>query len=121
MIIDQLPIRWNFVFELAIIFGILFTAAQVKLADMLDEKRFNSESMSLLFQLRRGSRWLKILVLCWMAIYAYNRGWNAWPPVVAFVAAFDLWVLLDVLVMRKDMDRLAKRDAAVSGRHQVSG
>lgn len=119
MTIDQLPIRWNFICELAIIFGILMLIAQVKLADILDSKRFNSASMSFLFQVRRAARWLKGMALCWLAVYAFNRGWNIWPPTLAFIVAFDVWVLSDVLVMRKDLDRLAKRDA-LSGRQPTS-
>jgi hypothetical protein len=113
MLIDNLPIRWAFVFHVSVIFAVVLTLWQVKSADIVNEMRWNGTSKWLL-NARRITILLKAAALVWTVEYSYANNWMPWPPIVAFIIAFDIYVGLDIFLMHRDAVRLKQRQSSVS-------
>jgi hypothetical protein len=111
-------IHWGALFDIFVAITIFIVLWQIKLAQSIDIRRFNGEAETPLFKLRRAAMFLKVGALCWTVIYSAQNDWQPWPPIVVFIAAFDVYVITAILVMRKDLERLKRLDT-LSGRAVV--
>jgi predicted MFS family arabinose efflux permease len=105
MTIDALPMPWNFVFQVVCVISITVILWQIKCADMLDHMRHPSEENGVLFAIRRSAKFVMALTLCWVVIYAHQRAWTVWPPIIIFLLAFDVHSITHILVMREDIKK----------------
>jgi hypothetical protein len=119
MNLDDLPIHWGFAFQLLSFVAIFLMLWEADTAKRLDHVRWNGE-VPLLFKVRRAAMMLKALALCWAVIYSHNRGWQPWPPIVAFLVAFCCYVIVNTLVMRADMLKVKGQGTSLTadGRHR---
>lgn len=106
----------HFTFQALVIAAIFLVLWQIKVADCLDGMRYSSKDWW--FRIRRGSMFIKLGALCWGVVYGYSNHWTPWPPVILFIAAFDVCVLAQVKIMKRDLVRL-ERLASMSGRGRV--
>jgi hypothetical protein len=120
MSLDTLPIHWNAVFQILSFVAIILMLWEADTAKRLDHMRWNGE-VPMLFNLRRGAMMLKSLALCWTVIYSFNRGWQPWPPIVAFLVAFMIYVIVNTLVMRADMAKLKTETRQQQNQRRSSG
>ena len=110
MILDSLPIHWAFLFQTLTIITVFLIMWQIHTAYELDKLRWNGVSeRGIFFHFRRLTMFLKALALCWIVIYGDTRSWQPWPPFVAFLFAFDLNIIGQIMVMRQDIERVRKR------------
>jgi cellobiose-specific phosphotransferase system component IIC len=116
MSLDDLPIHWGAAFQVLSIATIFLMLWEADTAKRLDHMRWNG-AIPLLFQVRRATMMLKALTLCWAVIYSHSRGWQPWPPIVAFLVAFAIYVVVNTLVMRADMAKM-KEQVSQSTRRQ---
>lgn len=121
MSIDNLPVNWNFVFQMTCMISICVILWNVKASDVLDELRHPDQINGLLFRLRRGAKFAMALGLCWLVIYAHERAWSAWPPFVVFLLAFDVLQITHVLVMRDDTKVRRQYDELSAARKARAG
>jgi hypothetical protein len=91
----------SLIFHLLSIITIFLVLYQISIADRLDILRRHQQDVW--FHVRRGTMFLKLLSLCWMVGYSYTRGWEPWPPIIAFLAAFDIHVGFQISLMRHDL------------------
>jgi hypothetical protein len=105
MILDELPIHWGLIFQVLSFITIFLMLWEIDTAKALDDMRW-SRMTGWMFVARRVAMWLKALTLCWAVIYIHGRGWQPWPPIVAFMAAFGLYTAMNTLVMRADIAKL---------------
>lgn len=110
--VDHLP----FIFQVLVMAAIVLVLWQIKIGDCIDTMRYPRKDGW--FRIRRFSMFLKLGSLCWAVAYGYTRRWTPWPPMVLFIAAFDVYVLAHVFIMRRDLARL-ERLTAISGRNRV--
>ena len=103
--IDLLPVQWNFIFQLTCIISVSVIFVQVKFSDELDHMRHPYEESGILFTIRRAAKFVMALTLCWAVVYAHERAWMVWPPLIAFLLAFDAHAITHILVMREDIKR----------------
>jgi hypothetical protein len=96
----------HFIFQMLVMSAIVLVLWQIKTADRLD--RIRHDHLDRLFWWRRATMFLKLLTLCWTVVYSYSNGWAPWPPIVGFLAAFDLHVVTQTFIMRQDIARLER-------------
>lgn len=100
--LDTLPVNWNFVFQMTCVISIGVILWNIKQSDILDQLRHPEQVKGLLFTVRRGSKFVMALGLCWLVIYAHERAWTAWPPFIIFLLSFDVLQITHILVMKQD-------------------
>lgn len=101
---DHLP---NLVFQFLVMSGVALILWQIDTAKIVDKLRHASNGgYRGLFVVRRLAMFLKALCLCWAVYYSSTRGWTPWPPFLLFLAAFDSYVIVHILIMRRDIERL---------------
>jgi len=103
--IDLLPVHWGFLFHLAVLAAVIIVLLQIQTARLLDEMR-RHDVKDAVFKIRSGAKFLTILALLWTAVYVYGNGWQPWPPLVLFLAAYDVQAAMSVVVMRRDVYEL---------------
>jgi len=105
MTLDDFPIHWGMIFQVLTLVTIILILWQIDTAGEVDKLRWN-ESSRIIFQIRRATMFLEAIALIWAVIYGHNRGWQPWPPLVAFLFALDLNIASHIMVMRADIVRL---------------
>jgi hypothetical protein len=106
----------QFIFQTLVLGAIILVLWQIKVADCLDIIRFDNKGAW--FWWRRTAMFLKLVALCWTVVYSYENHWAPWPPILAFIAAFDFHVITQIFIMRRDLARL-ERLSAISGRNRA--
>lgn len=106
----------HFIFQMLVAAAIVLVLWHIKVADCLDRVRFPRKD--LWFRIRRASMFVTLGALCWGVVYGYSNRWTPWPPVIVFLAAFDVSVLMQIFIMRRDLARL-ERLASIGGRSRV--
>jgi hypothetical protein len=91
----------HFIFQALVIGAVVLILVQMKFADALDQMRHPDRGWW--FQLRRYTTFFVAATLCWAVEYAWENGWVPWPPFMAFMAAFDCYVLANIFIMRSDL------------------
>lgn len=119
--IDLLPVQWNFIFQMTCIISVAVIFVQVKSADELDHIRHPHEETGLLFTIRRAAKFVMALTLCWAVVYAHERAWMVWPPLIAFLLAFDVHAITHILVMREDIKRRRQYEEMLAARGSRAG
>lgn len=108
--INFLSFHLSFILQALTVLTIGLVLYQIKVADELDQIRWGNDSKSfLLIEARRTVMIFKVAALIWIVVYTDNQHWQPWPPFIAFIAAFDLYVLVNLLILRKDRNRLRER------------
>lgn len=107
----------HFIFQTLVVIAIGLVLWQIKVADCLDGLRHSSKDWW--FQIRRVAMFLMLGALCWGVVYGHSTGWTPWPPMLLFIAAFDVCVLAQVCIMKRDLVRL-ERLASISGKSRVN-
>jgi hypothetical protein len=115
MTLDTLlpPHYWNFIFQMLSVIAAVFVLWQINTSKQVDGLR-HSQHPSPWFAVRRMAMFLKLLALMWTVIYVHDRAWQIWPPIVAFMAAFDVYILSEVLIMREDLKKLRRINDSTS-------
>ena len=108
----------HFIFQLFVMAAIVLVLWQIKVADCVDRLRYPQKDSW--FRIRRAAMFIKIGALCWGVVYGYSNRWTPWPPMVLFLAAFDVGVLMQIFIMRRDLVRL-ERLAAMGVRGRAGG
>ena len=118
----------HFVFQMLVMATIGLVLWEIKLAWCVDGLRYSRRKTSTVnsgrisgwwFQIRRGAMFIKLGSLCWCVVYGYSNRWLPWPPFILFIAAFDVGVVAQIFIMRRDLRRL-ERLAAMSVRQRVN-
>jgi hypothetical protein len=104
-LIDSSPLHWTLIFHLSVIAAVVLVLWQIKTADILNAIRWNGTNGWLLTA-RRLTMFAKLAGLLWAVIYSQALGWQPWPPIVAFVIAFDAHTALDIYLMSEDIKML---------------
>jgi cell division protein FtsW (lipid II flippase) len=105
MLIDEIPIRWGILLPIVVLISVGVLMVHIKTAQDLDRRRRNP-TKSASFSVRNGSMWAQMLALCWTVVYGHSQGWEPWPPVVVFLAAYDVHLISQIAIMRADIARL---------------
>ena len=106
----------HFVFQMLVATAVGLVLWQVKLADCIDGIRHKRDW---LFWVRRTSVFIMLGALCLSVVYGHSNRWDPWPPILLFLAAFDVYLLAQIVIMRRDLRRL-ERLAAITGRQRVN-
>lgn len=114
-------VEWNLIFQITCVISIFVILWNVKWSDQLDHLRHPDKVKTPLFVIRRTSKFVMALALCWIVIYAHERAWVAWPPFIVFLLAFDTLQITHVLVMRLDTDRIKRRELLAERSARRSG
>jgi hypothetical protein len=104
MTIDTvLPVPvWNFLFQMLTVCASCLVLWQIDTARKLDNVRHNGK-LKTIFIIRRVGMFLKLLTMMWIVIYAHEMDWQIWPPMIAFMVAFNIYVVSEVLILRDDL------------------
>lgn len=94
-------------FQILVITSIIIVLVQIRTMDILDHMR-NHQTNRWIFYVRRTAMFTKLGALAWTVIFAYQNNWTPWPPFVAFLAAFDVYVVAHILIMRIDLARTSR-------------
>lgn len=105
MTLDSLSNHLGFAFQVLVFASIFLVFWQIDVAKKLDDLR-NNETDRLAFRMRRDAMFAKLMALCWTVIYSAVREWQPWPPIVLFLAAFDWYIIANIMVMRDDIKRI---------------
>jgi hypothetical protein len=108
----------HFVFQMLVITAICLILWQMKEADMADRLRHNM--IGWWFWVRRLTMFLKAASLCWAVTYAYNNDWAPWPPFLAFMISFNLYLGSQIAILHGDVNRLRLRERGLAESPQRS-
>lgn len=104
-IIDSVSGHMNFIFQILVVASIVLIMVQIKTFETADYMRWGIHARWE-FTLRKAALFMKMLVLTAIVIYADIKEWPIWPPFVAFLMAFDLYVVSHIVIMRNDIKRM---------------
>jgi cytochrome bd-type quinol oxidase subunit 2 len=114
MLIDELPVRWGILLPIVVMISIGVLMIHIKTAQELDRRRRNP-TRSTAFTVRGTSMWAQMLTLCWMVVYGHSQGWEPWPPFVVFLAAYDVHLVSQIVIMRADLASMPLRTNVPNG------
>jgi len=103
---------WTPVLEFLTIFGIMLVAYQMQYTEKF-ETELRLDHGPVWSQLRRLAFAGKALGMIWCVIYAHTHQWRPWPPFVLVVAAVDLYIFVQIMIMRIDVRRASRRGSVL--------
>lgn len=101
-------VNWRPWMEFFTFLGIVLITFQMQYTERFDDATRSHHGIW--DRLRRVSYLLKMLALIWCATYGFYRDLWPWPPVVAMIAAVDLYIFVQIMILRFDTRRYGLTD-----------
>jgi hypothetical protein len=104
----------HFIFQVLVLSAVALIIWQMKIGDTIDLMRHPTKGWW--FWMRRVTMVSKAVTLCWAVTYAYQNDWAPWPPFMAFMIAFDIYIGSNIAIMYDDITKIreAQRRGALS-------
>jgi hypothetical protein len=100
------------ILQIAGAFGVLMIIFQMQTVSQLTVER--RQGRPIVYWMTRITMALKALALAWCVDYPYRAGISPAPPLVGFVLAFDLYLLVRIYAMHSELSYLKRRHAELA-------